>query len=90
MRFFISLIIFLLSFSAYAGDEEQLKKGIIGNFSHFKNSKLYKLMKNDFEVYNKNNNYNLLLKWEPFEKVVKPKTNIYIINKNLKDISKKG
>jgi len=66
------------------------KKGIIGDFSHFKNSKLYKLMKNDFEVYNKNNNYNLLLMWEPFERVVKPYTNIYIINKNLKDISKKG
>lgn len=28
--------------------------------------------------------------WEPFEKVVKPYTNTHIINRNLKDISKKG
>ena len=33
MRSLISLIIFLLSFSAYAGDEEQLKKGIIEKFT---------------------------------------------------------
>ena len=66
------------------------KIGIIGDFSHFKNSKLYNLMKNNFEAYNKNNNYNLLLMWEPFEKIDIPNTNIYIINKNLKDISKKG
>jgi len=75
----------------YFSQNVKSKKGIIGDFSHFKNSKLYKLMKNDFEVYNKNNNYNLLLMWEPFERVIKPKTNITnILNKNLKDISKKG
>ena len=33
MRSLISLIIFILSFSAYAGDEEQLKKGIIEKFT---------------------------------------------------------
>ena len=69
-------------------DNNKKKIGIVGDFDHFKNSKLYKINGLDFEKFNKDKNYSLLLMWEPYEHASIPNINVKIINKNLKDISK--
>lgn len=72
--------------------------GVVGDFEHFKGSKLYKARfshvvvdrRIDFVRFSGNHAYHKILAWEPFSKVSMPETNVKTVNGSLGKIDKRS